>query len=90
MERSIAMKVSKIAAAVAMGLALASGQVALAQKPMDNVMKGATNKDNMISKDEAMRMFGEKFDQMAKKGQLTPAEFQKLVNELMSTYAANP
>jgi hypothetical protein len=84
------MKVSKLAAAVAMGLALGFGQAALAQKPMDNVMKGDTNKDNMISKDEAMRMFGEKFDKMAKKGQLTPAEFQKLVNDLMSTYATNP
>jgi hypothetical protein len=90
MERSTTMKVSKLAAAVAMGLALGFGQAALAQQQMDNVKKGDTNKDNMISKDEAMRMFGEKFDKMAKKGQLTPQEFQKLVSDLMSTYAANP
>lgn len=86
------MKVSKLAAAVAMGLALGFGQVALAQKgpSTDNVMKMDANKDKMISKDEAMRMFGDMFDKMAKKGQLTPAEFQKLVSDLMSTYAANP
>jgi hypothetical protein len=84
------MKVSKIAAAVAMGLTLGFGQVAFAQKGMDNVMKMDANKDKMISKDEAMRMFGDMFDKMAKKGQLSPAEFQKLINDLSSTYSAQP
>jgi hypothetical protein len=86
------MKVSKLAAAVAMGLAFGFGQVALAQKGMDNVIKMDANKDKMISKDEAMRMFGEKFDAMAKekKGQITMAEFQKLISDLNSTYSANP
>jgi hypothetical protein len=56
-ERRSTMKSSKIAAAVAMGLALGFGQVAVAQKTMDNVMTLDTDKDGMISKAEAMRMF---------------------------------
>ena len=47
---------SKIAAPVAMGLALGFGQVALAQKNMDNVMKMDTDRDGAFTKAEVMRM----------------------------------
>lgn len=83
------MKPSKIAAAVAMGLALGFGQVALAQKNMDNVMKLDTDKDGMISKAEAMRMFEQKFDAMMKqKGiqKLTARDVQAIIDDVARTY----
>jgi len=83
------MKPSKIAAAVAMGLALGFGQVALAQKNMDNVMKMDTDKDGMISKAEAMRMFETKFDAMMKqKGiqKLSARDVQAIIDDIAKTY----
>ena len=83
------MKTSKIAAAVAMGLALAFGQVALAQKTMDNVMKLDTDKDGMISRTEAMRMFETKFDAMTKqKGvqKLTARDVQAIIDDIARNY----
>jgi hypothetical protein len=83
------MKPSKIAAAVAMGLALGFGQVALAQKNMDNVMKLDTDKDGMISKTEAMRMFETKFDAMMKqKGvqKLSARDVQAIIDDVARTY----
>lgn len=84
------MKVSKLAAAVAMGLTFGFGQVALAQKPMDDVKKGDKR---TISKEEAMRKFGEKYDAQAakgKKGILTQDEFRKLLRDMEAGYAVNP
>jgi hypothetical protein len=86
------MKPSKIAAAVAMGLALGFGQVALAQKNMDNVMKMDTDKDGMISKTEAMRMFEQKFDAMMKqKGvqKLSPKDVQMIIDDIAKTYGTS-
>jgi hypothetical protein len=83
------MKPSKISAAVAMGLALGFGQVALAQKTMDNVMKLDTDKDGMISKTEAMRMFETKFDAMMKqKGvqKLSARDVQAIIDDVARTY----
>jgi hypothetical protein len=83
------MKSSKIAAAVAMGLALGFGQVAVAQKNMDNVMKMDTDKDGMISKAEAMRMFEAKFDAMMKqKGvqKLSAKDVQAIIDDITKTY----
>jgi hypothetical protein len=83
------MKLSKIATAVAMGLALGFGQVALAQKNMDNVMKLDTDKDGMISKAEAMRMFEQKFDAMMKqKGiqKLSAKDVQAIIDDIAKNY----
>jgi hypothetical protein len=83
------MKTSKIAAAVAMGLALGFGQAALAQKTMDNVMKLDTDKDGMISKTEAMRMFETKFDAMMKqKGiqKLSARDVQGIIYDIAKNY----
>jgi hypothetical protein len=83
------MKPSKIAAAVTMGLALGFGQVALAQNTMDNVMKLDTDKDGMISKTEAMRMFETKFDAMMKqKGiqKLSARDVQAIIDDIAKTY----
>jgi hypothetical protein len=83
------MKPSKIAAAVAMGLALGFGQVALAQKNMDNVMTLDTDRDGMISKNEAMRMFEQKFDAMTKqKGvqKLSARDVQAIIDDVARTY----
>jgi len=83
------MKPSKIAAAVTMGLALGFGQVALAQNTMDNVMKLDTDKDGMISKTEAMRMFETKFDAMMKqKGiqKLSARDAQAIIDDIAKTY----
>ncbi len=83
------MKPSKIAAAVAMGLALGFGQVAVAQKTMDNVMKMDTDKDGMINKAEAMRMFETKFDTMMKqKGvqKLSAKDVQSIIDDIAKTY----
>jgi len=83
------MKTTKIAAAVAMGLALGFGQAALAQKNMDNVMAMDTDKDGSISKAEAMRMFEQKIDAMMKaKGiqKFTPQQVQEIINDVARTY----
>jgi hypothetical protein len=83
------MKLSKIAAAIAMGLALGLGQVAVAQTTMDNVMKLDADKDGMISKAEAMRMFEQKFDAMMKqKGvqKLTAKDVQAIIDDIAKTY----
>ena len=83
------MKSAQIAAAVAMGLALGFGQVAVAQKTMDNVMQLDTDKDGMISKTEAMRMFGTKFDAMMKqKGiqKLSARDVQAIIDDIAKTY----
>ena len=83
------MKPSKIAAAVAMGLALGFGQVALAQKSMDNVMAMDADKDGTISKAEAMKMFEQKIDgMMAKMGikRFTPQQVQQLIDDVAKTY----
>jgi hypothetical protein len=83
------MKPSKIAAAVAMGLALGFGQFAVAQKNMDNVMAMDTDKDGMISKTEAMRMFETKFDTMMKqKGvqKLSAKDVQAIIDDIAKTY----
>jgi hypothetical protein len=83
------MKPSKIAAAVAMGLALGFGQVALAQKNMDNVMTLDTDRDGMISKSEAMRMFEQKFDATTKqKGvqKLSARDVQAIIDDVARTY----
>ena len=83
------MKLTKIGAAVAMGLALGFGQAALADKGMDNVMKMDTDKDGAISKTEAMRMFEEKVDAMMKaKGirKFTPQQVQEIINDVARTY----
>jgi hypothetical protein len=83
------MNPSKIAAAVAMGLALGFGQAALAQKNMDNVMKLDADRDGAISKTEAMRMFEQKFDAMMKqKGipKLTAKDVQAIIDDIARTY----
>jgi hypothetical protein len=83
------MKPTKIAAAIAMGLALGFGQVAVAQKGMDNVMKMDADKDGSISKSEAMRMFEQKIDVMMKaRGikKFTPQEVQQLIDDVARTY----
>ena len=83
------MKPSKIAAAVAMGLALGFGQVALAQKTMDNVMQMDADKDGSISKAEAMKMFEQRIDaMMAKMGikRFTPQQVQQLIDDVARTY----
>jgi hypothetical protein len=83
------MKPSKIAAAVAMGLALGFGQVAVAQKSMDNVMKMDTDRDGTISRAEAMRMFEQKIDAMMKaRGiqKFTPQQVQQLIDDVARTY----
>jgi hypothetical protein len=83
------MKPTKIAAAIAMGLALGFGQVAVAQKGMDNVMKMDADKDGSISKTEAMRMFEQKIDVMMKaRGikKFTPQEVQQLIDDVARTY----
>lgn len=83
------MKLSKLAAAVAAGLALGVGQVALAQKNMDNVMTLDTDRDGMISKTEAMRMFEQKLDAMTKqKGvqKLTARDVQAIIDDVARTY----
>ena len=83
------MKPTKIAAAVAMGLALGFGQAALAQKNMDNVMAMDTDKDGSISKAEAMRMFEQKIDAMMKaKGiqKFTPQQVQQIIDDVARTY----
>jgi hypothetical protein len=88
-ERKSTMKSSRIAAAVAMGLALGFGQAAVAQKSMDNVMKLDADKDGMISKVEAMRMFEKKFDAMMKqKGiqKLSAREVQSIIDDIAKTY----
>jgi len=86
------MKPSKIAAAVAMGLALGFGQFAVAQKNMDNVMAMDTDKDGMISKTEAMRMFETKFDTMMKqKGvqKLSAKDVQAIIDDIAKTYGTS-
>jgi hypothetical protein len=82
------MKSSKLAAAVAMGLALGFGQVALAQKNMDNVKAMDANKDGMVSKEEFMRKVGEMFDKMdtKKASRLTPQDVQKSIDEIARIY----
>jgi hypothetical protein len=83
------MKPSKIAAAVAMGLALGFGQVALAQKNMDNVMKMDTDKDGAFTKAEVMRMVEAKVDEMMKKMGLqkfTAAQVQMIIDDIARTY----
>jgi len=83
------MKLTKIAAAVAMGLALGFGQVALAQKNVDKVMAMDTDKDGSISKAEAMRMFEQKIDAMMKtKGiqKFTPQQVQEIIDDVARTY----
>ena len=83
------MKSSRIAAAVAMGLALGFGQVAVAQMTVDNVMKMDADKDGMISKAEAMRMFETKFDAMMKqKGvqKLSARDVQAIIDDIAKTY----
>ncbi len=82
------MKVSKLAAAVAMGLALGFGQVALAQKNMDNVKAMDVDKDGMVSKAEFMQKMGEMFDKMdtKKAGKLTPQDVQKIIDEVRNLY----
>jgi hypothetical protein len=88
-QRRSTMKPTKIAAAVAMGLALGFGQVALAQKNMDNVMKMDSDKDGMISKTEAMQMFEQKFDAMMKqKGvqKLSAKDVQAIIDDIAKTY----
>ena len=83
------MKPTKIAAAIAMGLALGFGQVAIAQSGMDNVMKMDADKDGSISKSEAMRMFEQKIDAMMKaRGikKFTPQEVQQLIDDVARTY----
>lgn len=83
------MKPSKIAAAVAMGLALGFGQVALAQKNMDNVMKMDTDKDGAFTKAEVMRMVEAKVDDMMKKmgiQKFTAAQVQMIIDDIARTY----
>jgi hypothetical protein len=83
------MKPSKIAAAVAMGLALGFGQVTLAQKSMDNVMAMDADKDGTISKAEAMKMFEQKIDAMMTKmgiKRFTPQQVQQLIDDVAKTY----
>jgi phosphoenolpyruvate carboxylase len=83
------MKVTKIGAAVAMGLALGFGQGALAQKNVDKVMAMDTDKDGSISKSEAMRMFEQKIDAMMKtKGirKFTPQQVQEIIDDVARTY----
>jgi acyl-CoA thioesterase FadM len=83
------MKISKIAAAVAMGLTLGFGQAAFAQKTMDNVMKLDTDKDGMISKAEAVRMFETRFDAMMKqKGvqKLSARDVQAIIDDIAKNY----
>jgi acyl-CoA thioesterase FadM len=83
------MKSAQIAAAVAMGLALGFGQVAVAQKTMDNVMTMDTDKGGMISKAEAMRMFETKFDAMMRqKGiqKLSAKDVQTIIDDIAKTY----
>jgi hypothetical protein len=88
-ERRSNMKRSRIAAAVAMGLALGFGQVAVAQKSMDNVMMLDADKDGMISKAEAMRMFETKFDAMMKQKdiqKLSARDVQAIIDDIAKTY----
>jgi hypothetical protein len=83
------MKPSKIAAAVAMGLALGFGQVALAQKNMDNVMKMDTDKDGAFTKAEVMRMVEAKVDDMMRKmgiQKFTPTQVQQIIDDIAKTY----
>lgn len=83
------MKPTKIAAAIAMGLALGFGQGAFAQKSMDNVMKMDADRDGAISKAEAMRLFEQKVDAMMKqKGiqKFTPQQVQQLIDDVARTY----
>jgi hypothetical protein len=83
------MKPTKIAAAIAMGLALGFGQVAVAQKGMDNVIKMDADKDGSISKTEAMRMFEQRIDAMMKaRGiqKFTPQQVQQLIDDVARTY----
>ena len=83
------MKPTKIAAAIAMGLALGFGQVAVAQSGMDNVMKMDADRDGAISKVEAMRLFEQKVDAMMKqKGiqKFTPQQVQQLIDDVARTY----
>ena len=84
------MKTSKLAATVALGLALAAGQAFAGS--MDNVMSMDKNKDGMISKSEAMAMFEQKLDAMMKaKGikQFTPKDVQALIDEIAKTYGTS-
>lgn len=83
------MKPSRIAAAVAMGLALGFGQGALAQKNMDNVMKMDTDRDGAFTKAEVMRMVEAKVDEMMKKmgiQKFTPAQVQMIIDDIARTY----
>jgi hypothetical protein len=83
------MKPTKIAAAIAMGLALGFGQAAFAQRSMDNVMKMDADRDGAISKTEAMRLFEQKVDEMMKqKGiqKFTPQQVQQLIDDVARTY----
>lgn len=83
------MKPSKIATAVAMGLALGFGQVALAQKNMDNVMKMDTDKDGAFTKAEVMRMVEAKVDDMMKKmgiQKFTASQVQMIIDDIARTY----
>jgi hypothetical protein len=77
------MKQAKLAlSALALGLALGAGQVA-AQPTLsmdENMVKKMMpmmdkDKDGMISKAEAMEVFGRKFDAMSKGGKMTAKQF---------------
>jgi hypothetical protein len=83
------MKPTKLAAAVATGLALGFGQVALAQKNMDNVMKLDADKDGAISKTEAMRMLEQKIDAMMKQKRIqefSARDVQAIIDDIAKTY----
>ena len=83
------MKGSKLVSAVVTALALGVSSAAFAGT-MDNVKALDKDKDGMISKTEAMKAFEERFDAMVKtKGgiaKLTPADVQKVIDEMAKLY----
>lgn len=84
------MKQLKLAAsALVLGLALGVSQ-AYAQPTLqtdENMVKKMmammdTDKDGMISKAEAMKAFGAKFDSMAKGGKMSVKDFVKMLDDM--------
>jgi hypothetical protein len=88
------MKLSQLAAALTMGVALGLGQVAIAQnKGMDNIMAMDKDKDGMMSKAEIMAMVETKIDAMMKqKGlqKLSASDVQKVIDDIAKTYGTAP
>lgn len=82
------MKLTKLAAALALAMAAGSAQVAFAGGPDERplwemLIKSAMNRQGMVAKADFMKFMEKRFDAMDKKGtgMLTPEQIRVLVGD---------